>query len=450
MSDLLATIFARVADGTRPSIKEDLRTSIELTKLRLIERFRSFKPIWMALLGAIRFSRRFGARRLSARLVEFGQRSCPDPHLRRRFGTHGIALIDQLSVSPQIPDTTPEIFGPTRVSVLKPYVSPRERGVIHLKFSEVIAALPTLVDLPTLTKYYTMVLEPSWTGLCDPGPLQYSREKKRVIIMAPDAVDHAFISQIGTPLVPINLGPCDWVDPRVAEPFLGSQKEFDIVVNSNWAPWKRHFVLFDALRRMPRNVRVALIGGTWDGGDLNRIFRLARYYGVHNQITAFQFIPFSEVMRIVSASRCSVLLSLKEGANRSLAESMFCNVPVLLLAEHVGGITKNVVDQTGLIVPEREIVRGLQNLLAVADQLPVRKWALDNISCLRSSATLNQKLKDVSVLEGEEWTLDIAARANSPESTYYFPEDLQRLAPHNKAVHAFLRKNAPLPILQAT
>ena len=131
---------------------------------------------------------------------------------------------------------------------------------------------------------------------------------------------------------------------------------------------------------MQRSLRVALIGGTWDGGTLERIFRLARYYGVHRQLTAFQFIPFPEVMRVVSASRCSVLLSLKEGANRSLAESMFCNVPVLLLDEHVGGIRKNVVEQTGVVVPQARLRSGLETLLASADARPVREWALQNIS----------------------------------------------------------------------
>jgi glycosyltransferase involved in cell wall biosynthesis len=446
MSELLATIYARRSDESAVTANRHLRTFLELARISTIERIRDLRLLWLALLATLAILRMIGARRVAARLVEKGQRSCPHAGFRRRFGKAGVALIDQLNVVPRIQGASREMFATSRVSVLKPCLGPREPGVLHLKFSEVLTAVPSLVDVKTLTRHYRLVLEPSWTGLCDPGPLQYTRLAARTVIMAPDEVDFDFIASLGGPLVPINLGPCDWVDPRIAEPFLDSPKEYDIVVNSNWAAWKRHHVLFRALRELPRSTRVALIGGTHDGGTLERIFRLARYYDVHRQLTAFQFIPFQEVMRVVSASRCSVLLSLKEGANRSLAEAMFCNVPVLLLEEHVGGIRKNVVPQTGVRVPEAQLATGLRGLLEKAESLSARSWALENISCIRSSQLLNEKLRAVAALANEEWTQDIAVRANSPESTYYDPSDGQRLASHNSAVHAFLRGKSPTPV----
>jgi glycosyltransferase involved in cell wall biosynthesis len=333
-----------------------------------------------------------------------------------------------------------------RVCVLKPYISSREKGVIHVKFSEVISTLPFWADLQVLSHYFRLVLEPSWTGLCDPGVLQYAGLESRTIVMAPDLTDFTFIQGLESSLVPVALGPCDWVDPRVAEPFLGSNKDFDIVVNSNWAAWKRHHVLLSALRQAPATLRVALIGGSHDGGTLDRIFRLAKYYGVQKQITAYQFIAFQDVMKIVSASRCSALLSLKEGANRSLAESMFCNVPALLLGEHIGGIRKNVVPETGCIVPERELCRGLMRLIEAQATMSPREWAISNISCMASTAVLEREIKRVSELEGEQWTSGIVVRANSPESTYFNHEDKSRLQPQNAALLAFLRGEARVPV----
>jgi len=51
-------------------------------------------------------------------------------------------------------------------------------------------------------------------------------------------------------------------------------------------------------------------------------------------------------MDITCRATVSILPSLKEGSNRAMAESMFWNVPVVVLTNHVGGITKNIVPET--------------------------------------------------------------------------------------------------------
>ena len=150
-----------------------------------------------------------------------------------------------------------------RLRVLKPYIGPEEKGVIHVMFSDVITALPDRIDLDTLNTYFRLVLEPSWAGICDRGILQYTRAICTNIVMAPDASDYEFIERISTRLVPVTLGSCDWVDPCVAMPYLTSEKHFDIVMNAIWAPWKRHHVLFSAMRRIKRKPKVALIGVEW-------------------------------------------------------------------------------------------------------------------------------------------------------------------------------------------
>jgi len=440
-----ATITAQTADDTASHVSERLRTSLELARLRMTEQALRSVLLWTVILAIARCLRFVGPQRLRARIVQTGQRSCPYAPLRAEFGALACALMPVLTLAPygrlEVNRT-----GTNRVSVLKPYVSPTERGVIHLKFSEVISAFPKSADMACISKYYRLVLEPSWTGLCDPGILQYARHAPGTVVMAPDRMDYQFLEGLDDKLVPVNLGPCDWVDPRVPETYIGSRKAYDIVVNANWAAWKRHQVLFAALRELPPSLKVALIGGSLDGGTLERIFRIARYFGVEKQLTAFQFIPFTEVMRVVSSSRCAVLLSLKEGANRALSEAMFCDVPVLLLDEHVGGIRKNVVPETGVIAPERELPTALQGLLANSGALHPRAWALSNISCVVSTSVLESRLREVALREGEQWTSGIVVRANSPETKYYDSADEARLAPYNEALIGYLRKQRPLPV----
>jgi len=318
--------------------------------------------------------------------------------------------------------------------VLKAPVGPREKGVLLVQFSEVIGALPGRVDLEVLNQSYRLVLEPSWSGYCDPAILQYARLADHTVVLAAETHDYDFLQGAGSTLVPVAIGPCDWVDPRVAEPHLGLPKQFDLVLNSNWAPWKRHFVLFEALRRLPRSLQVALIGVPWNNGSAEGIREIARYYGVEDRLTFFEGIPYQEVMRVTSQSRVAALLSRKEGSNRSLSEALFCDVPAILIDEHVGGIRKNVNAATGLIVPEADLARGITQLLAQAPNLQPRAWALNNVSCIRTTERLNTVLKDIALRAGEEWTTDIVVHSNSPEARYYAPEHAAALADANNAV----------------
>ncbi len=422
-------------------------TGVELTGIRLREFIVRSRSLWHGIYLAGLLLDRLGRKVLAARVFAAGQRTAPQD-CRADLGRAAAAKLDVI-IATGVEGAKAESFEQGRVRVIKPFIGPEERGALHVMYSEVIHALPQVVDLKTLNAYFRLVLETSWTGLCDPSILQYAHADCKNVVMAPDVMDFQFIEVLGSQLVPVSLGSCDWVDPRVAEPFLGAAKEFDIVMNAIWAPWKRHHVLFSAMRQMQSKPKVALIGASFDGGDLDRIARLARFYGVADCITVFERIPFQKVMEVVCSSRCCVLLSLKEGANRALAESMFCDVPVVLLAEYIGGAEKNVGPQTGLVVPERQLAQSLERVIAGKLPFKPRQWALENISCVVSTAALNRRLRNVAEHEGETWTQDIVVRSNSPESKYFEPSDDAALAEANAAVTAFFQRKGSIPVPSA-
>ncbi len=125
---------------------------------------------------------------------------------------------------------------------------------------------------------------------------------------------------------------------------------------------------------------------------------------------------------------------------------MFCDVPVILLAEHIGGVRKNVVSQTGLVVPERHLVQSLERVIWGEPSFAPRQWALENISCIASTAVLNHRLSAVAKLDGEAWTRDIVVRSNSPESKYFDPADDSALAESNAAVADFIQRQRSIPV----
>lgn len=331
-------------------------------------------------------------------------------------------------------------FTRSRVMILKSFVSPREPGVLKIMFSETIERLPQIPGFAELFGRYRLVLEPSWTGAADPGLLQYAALPGPVVVLAGAKTDFDFLTRLSSALRPIRIGPCDWVDPRCAEPYLGSPKEFDLVLNSTWVPWKRHRVLFRALSRLDRKIRVALIGVPWEGGTLDDIMASAAAFGVSEQLTVFEHIPFHRVMEIHAKSRTAALLSLKEGSNRALAEAIFCDVPVILLDRHWGGITKNDVPQTGIVTSERGLPHSITDLIERGATLRPRSWAMEHISSTVSTAKLTAFLQEIASERGEDWTHDLFVHSNSPECTYWNPEDGLALADEYGALDALFRR----------
>src|SRR5690606_17483308 len=159
---------------------------------------------------------------------------------------------------------------------------------VLLKFNSTIRDFPIFVDMKKFLADYYLVLEPSWTGFVDEDILQYTAYDEPIWVLSAYGDDYRFLEKLSMNLVPVPLGPCDWVDPKISEQFLGSAKEFDIVFNSNWAPWKRHHILFSHISKLGSHIKVALIGVEWEGRSKKDILELAKHFGVLNKITAFE------------------------------------------------------------------------------------------------------------------------------------------------------------------
>jgi glycosyltransferase involved in cell wall biosynthesis len=383
------------------------------------ERLARSTLLWSSVAAGGRALSLLGRERLAIRLISQAHRSTTSSTLRGLMLPWISKRLSQFVVEDaDLPGVDlPRCAG--RMLVLKAPVSAREKGVLCVQFNETIATLPRLLDLERLTQQFRLVLEPSWSGACTAELLQYTKLRDRVVVLAAEDGDNEFLRRLGSNLVPVKIGPCDWVDPRVAAPFVGSPKQYDIVMNSNWAGWKRHRVLMRALAQMSPTTKVVLIGVPWGNRTRADVMALAHHYGVADRLTILESIPYAEVMKITASSRVSILLSLKEGSNRALSESIACDVPVVLLDSHVGGIRKNVVPETGMIVSESKLASALEDIISGRRKFEPRKWLLAHSCSPVSGAALNTAVRDVAIASGEEWTQDIVPYSNSPEFTYF-------------------------------
>lgn len=298
----------------------------------------------------------------------------------------------------------------------------RERGVLLLKNTERLDCFRRCVSMPALLREYTLVLEPSWSGYANPLLLAFCTLRDHpIVVMAPHEGDSAFLDRLGSNLRPIPAGASDWVDPTLFRPLEGCTKRFDAVVVSRWALFKRHHLLFRALRRIgDPSLRVALVGGgipgVDDGASIKAMIRAQR---LTRQIEIFEYLPPEGVNEILNRSKVNLLLSRQEGSNRSLFEGFFAGVPGLAFSNHVGLPRDHFVPQTGRLIAEHELAEALLYFRERWTDFDPRPWALEHIAPEVTTAKLNRALKALAAERGEPWTTDIVAKCNCPELSYY-------------------------------
>lgn len=309
------------------------------------------------------------------------------------------------------------------------------KGVIFVKFSETFKILATCFDLKRLMKEYYIVLEPSWSGYCDRDILFFTQFDDPVFILAAEQDDYRFLEALETNVVPVDRGPCDWVNPELSAPYVNEEIKYDIVMNSNWGKEKRHYVFLNALRDITTPLKIALIGMPWRGRTMADVQTLVESYKLPHEFFYFECIPFEDVMKINAQSKIAVLMSLKEGSNRAIAEALFCNTPGIVLDTHVGGINKNIVAETGIHSSEQDLSRNIISLLERADKYETRRWAIENISCQVSTNLVEALIKKTEKLS--ESDLKIATRTNAPEQCVADLDARKALEPFNKTLQSY-------------
>ena len=299
-----------------------------------------------------------------------------------------------------------------------------ERGVILLMFHETVQYVAATYDLGALAPHWSLVLETSNWGAQDARFLPYIGSDLEVHVFAPRAPDHAWFEALRTNVQPIRLGSGEWVDPAVFQKPEVAERAYDVAMVAAWDPLKRHEVLLQALRKIRdvhgRRLKAVLIGYrmAW---ERSQVEALVRAYGLEEDCTFFEMIPQAEVARLVAASGVSVLLSLQEGANRAVYESLFCDTPVVVSREHKGINLEHVNKSTGLLAGDEEVADALLCVLDDRARFTPRAWAQEHIGFHVARRLLNERLRETALAADRPWTRDIAGKKNAPSQRYTEP-----------------------------
>jgi glycosyltransferase involved in cell wall biosynthesis len=326
----------------------------------------------------------------------------------------------------------------TRVLVLKS-PAPNEKGVVLIDYTFALSLFAKRFDVAKIARRYYVVLEPTWCGYCDLDILCYSKFQFPVFVQAPEPRDAAYLHTIGSNLIPFPVGGNWWVDQRVYKPLPGKKKDIDVVMIASWGRYKRHYKFFSALAKLRaggERLKVVLVGYPADY-TLDDMARQAAHYGIEDQLEVYEHLSAEEVNQQFNRAKINLLWSRKEGFNRAIIEGMFADVPCILRDGHNYGHQYPYINaQTGSFSSERDLPERLLWSVRNYRLFSPRDWVLQNMSCQKATAILEQAIRKVAAAAGENWTRGLALKVCYLNTMRYWDEDER---PRFNADYAFLR-----------
>jgi glycosyltransferase involved in cell wall biosynthesis len=323
--------------------------------------------------------------------------------------------------------------------VLKPYLSPSERGVIFVRHNDAIRKFAALYDLARLAERYRFVLEPSTWGYEDATFLMYIGLRTDVIVEAPFERDFAYLRRLGGNIRPVPIGAGDWVDPDL---FDGAAvtKRYDVIMVANWLALKRHDLLFRALAPIAHRIgRVALVGSPSGERTSHHVREEARRAGVLDLLDVHESVPPEVVAGLLRESRVSVLLTRREGASRAIYESLFSDTPVIVSADNIGVNREHVNPRTGVFCSDDALTDTLVRVLDNPNTFSPRAWALQHTGYKQSTRRLESVVRDLATERGEQWTMGLFPKMNRPNAIYADAQTRAVARAHFDALEKFLR-----------
>jgi glycosyltransferase involved in cell wall biosynthesis len=406
-------------------------------RLRILDALRNNRAAWQ-LSAAAALAKSFVVSALENRLLLRAtayRRSSPGV-LRQRLGTQ---------LSPWLEPPRADIWRKKKIGwkrlqheftskaldksiILKFPTVDGEKGVLYVSFEYNWLRLIEHYDLPRILQQYFLVVASSSSP--PDFPLHW--------MLAHIGPDPVFL-QISNPsdiemhqrfrhnIRPLPIMASDWINPDFYQPRPQHQREIDILMVAGWSLLKRHWLLFAALRKMRRNLRVVLIGQDSEGRTADDVWHEARAFGVANRIEIIRDATIEMVTEQQCNSKASVVLSAREGSSVVVTESFFANAPVAMTFNAHIGSRAYINRQTGVLLRSETMAAQLSELIEQSASYSPRAWAIANVTCSHSTKTLNSLLREYCSERRIPWTQDIAHLCWHPDPTYVNDADAARM-----------------------
>jgi glycosyltransferase involved in cell wall biosynthesis len=312
--------------------------------------------------------------------------------------------------------------------ILKSPAVDGEKGVLYVSFEYNWLRLIEHYDLPRMLQEYFLVVASSWSPpdfplhwmLAHIGP-------DPVFLQISNQSDIEMHRRFRHNIRPLPIMASDWINPDFYQPRPQQQREIDILMVAGWSLFKRHWLLFRALRKMRRDLRVVLIGQDSEGRTADNTWHEAKAFGVADRIEMIRDATIEMVTEQQCNSKASVILSAREGSSVVVTESFFADTPVAMMCNAHIGSRAYVNRQTGVLLRSETMAAQLSELIEQSASYNPRAWAIANVTCFHSTKTLNSLLREYCSERRIPWTQDIVQLCWRPNPTYVKDADAARM-----------------------
>ncbi|HEY6527939.1 MAG TPA: glycosyltransferase [Cellvibrionaceae bacterium] len=392
----------------------------ETIKLTLNELWHKYLRIPAATINLM-FAKIFFALKSNENAFRFCSRS-----LRYQISADGSALLKKLIVSTPLDNFVSKkvtIKGAAQRSIVLKWPEfdgeKIQKGILLTTFTGTFSYFINHTNSALLEKLFILVLEPSWSGYADADILGLCKLQTKIVVECPEIQDRALLNEFPENFVATSFGASDWVNHKEFKP-SSAAKIYDSIYIANANPIKRVLRYVQAVKNIVEDghatYKACLVCAAW-GGSRESIEKIIQKYRLGDNLVLKFSLSKQEVIEHLNLSKANILLSYKEGSNRSLFESMFCNIPVICIYENIGVNKAYINEHTGLLVQDAHIEEALVWLAQNYTCYSPREWALTNIA----PEVTTQKLADVIKSRLNQKNLNsstIMVKTNNPEVQY--------------------------------
>jgi glycosyltransferase involved in cell wall biosynthesis len=296
-----------------------------------------------------------------------------------------------------------------RSAILKRCQSPAERGTLLVSFETELEKIVCSASFPRLEAEYQITFLPTWQPFYS-GPLfRLARRASRPFFIMPSTRQDAALCRELSPLCePLPFQASSWVAATYGQP--QTNRDIDLLMLANFAGYKRHWRLFEAVAAMPPDMRVVVAGRPLGARTLASLRSDAAAFGVEGRVEFNEDPSDESVAGLLSRARVFCAMSHKEGSYIGVAEAMMAGAAVAMFSDALIGSREYINPLTGFLVsPRRPLAEQLLECLAMSRWMDPSSWARAHCSAEVNVARWNEIMRERARRIGRPWSVDIAA-----------------------------------------
>jgi glycosyltransferase involved in cell wall biosynthesis len=380
----------------------DPRRSLTVGRFKLEDWLRTKNAAGLGSLALLAASARATADVKLARLIAVATYFPRTDLARRAMRIAGRHAAENVKTAP-----TSGVASLERSVILKPFVSEREPGFLAVSFEHELMKLVRLSSFSRLERQYRIVFLPTWQPFYSVAlSLLDARSTQPYFLMPSAFSERDLCGEFSQKCTFLPFHAASWVRAALY-PASSQKKTIDLLMVANFSRHKRHWRLLEALSQMPREIRAVFAGVPLSGRTAASLYEEARLFGVEDRTEIIESPPDESLRDLLRAARLLCAMTHKEGSYIAVAEALMAGTPVAMFSNAKIGTKAYINDETGfLLSPRKRLAPQLMRALDNAEVFQPQTWAKENISAEVNSVSLNKLLRQWSIEQDLEWTLE--------------------------------------------